>query len=95
MGRALGSEFLLIFLPMFRLSHFSFWILGHFLQRSKENAKVLRNLCLHFARQAGQDVKKWKGNHTTKVTKIQKTKKRKYGMNETKEALFQTLQHHS
>ena len=33
--------------------------------------KILRNLCLHFARQDGQDEeKKWKENHATKVTKI-------------------------
>ena len=42
----------------------------------------LRNLCLHFARQDGQDGKKWKENYVTKVTKIPKTKTRKYGMNE-------------
>ena len=28
--------------------------------------------------------KKWKENHATKVTKIPKTKRRKYGMNETR-----------
>ena len=38
---------------------------------------------LHFARQDGQDGKKWKENHSTKVTKIPKAKRRKYGMNET------------
>ena len=43
--------------------------------------KTLRNLCLHFARQDGQDKKKWKENHETKVTKIPKTKRQKYGMN--------------
>ena len=43
--------------------------------------KILCNLCLHFARQDGQDRKKWKENHTTKVTKIPKTKRQKYGMN--------------
>ena len=33
--------------------------------------KILRNLCLHFARQDGQDGKKTrKENHATKVTKI-------------------------
>ena len=42
--------------------------------------KILRNLSLHFARQDG---KKQKENHATKVTKISKTKRRKYGMNET------------
>ena len=45
--------------------------------------KILRNLCLHFARQDGQDRKNWKENYATKVTKIPKTKRRKYGMNET------------
>ena len=40
-------------------------------------------LCLHFARPDGQDGNKRKDNHTTKVTKIPKTKRRKYGMNET------------
>ena len=44
---------------------------------------MLRNLCLHFARQVGQDRKKRKENHATNVTKISKTKRRKYGMNET------------
>ena len=76
----------------FTFSHFLFYyyfvhlIFGHFWRRSYENTKILRNLCLHFARQDGQDVqdgKKRKENHTTKVTKIPKTKRRKYGMNET------------
>ena len=68
---------------MFRSSHFSFLVFGHFWQRSYENRKILRNLCLHFARQDGQDGKKPEENHATKVTKITKTKRQKYGMNET------------
>ena len=36
--------------------------------------KILHNLCLHFARQDGQDRKKQKENHATEVTKKQKTK---------------------
>ena len=48
-----------------------------------EVTKILRNLCLHFARQDEQDGKKRKENHSTKVTKIPKTKRQKYGMNET------------
>ena len=64
-------------------SHFPFLVFGHFWRQSNENTKILRNLCLHFARQDGQDRKKWKENHATKVTKIPKTKRRKYGMNET------------
>ena len=46
-----------------------------------EVMKILHNLSLHFARQDG---KKRKENHSTKVTKIPKTKRRKYGMDETK-----------
>ena len=34
-----------------------------------EVIKILRNLCLHFARQDGQDVKKREENHGTKETK--------------------------
>ena len=49
-----------------------------------EVTKILRNLCLHFARQDGQDGKKQKENHASEVTKIPKTKRQKYGMNETK-----------
>ena len=36
--------------------------------------KILRNLCLHFARQDGQDGEKRKENHATKGTKIPKIK---------------------
>ena len=32
--------------------------------------KILHNLCLHFARQDGQDRKKRKENHATKVTTL-------------------------
>ena len=32
--------------------------------------------------QDGHDRKKWRENHATKVTKIPKTKRWKYGMNE-------------
>ena len=39
--------------------------------------------CLHFGRQDWQDGKNRKENHATKVTKIPKTKRQKYGMNET------------
>ena len=61
--------------PMFRSSHF--WFLVTF---DNEITKILRNLCLHFARQDGQDRKKRKENHSTKVTKIPKTKLQKYEM---------------
>ena len=63
---------------MFRLSHFSFFVFGHFwsllVTFGKDVMKILHNLCLHFARQDGQDGKKWKENHATKVTKIPKDK---------------------
>ena len=62
---------------MFCSSHSLFLVFGHFWQQSYENTKILRNLCLHFAMQDGQDGKKWKENHATKVTKIPKDKKTK------------------
>ena len=61
----------------FRSSHFLVLVFGHFWRRSYENKKIVSNLCLYFARQVGQDGKKWKENHATKVTKIPKTKKTK------------------
>ena len=66
---------------LFGLSHFWFLVFGHFWWWSYENAKMLRNLCLHFARQYGQYGEKTERNHATKVTKIPKTKIRKYGKN--------------
>ena len=64
------NDFYVLFIP------FSvFW------QRSYNNMKILHNLCLHFARQDGQDRKKRKEKHATKETKIPKTKRQKYGMN--------------
>ena len=68
---------------VFRLSHFLFLFFGHFWQQSYETTKILHNLCLHFARQDGQDRKKQKEIHATKVTKIPETKRRRYGRNET------------
>ena len=59
---------------------FRFWFSVTF---GDEVTKILRNLCLHFARQDGQDGKKRKENHATKVTQIPKTKRRRYEMNET------------
>ena len=56
-----------------------FWFL---VTSSDKVTKMTSNLCLHFARQDGQDGKNWKENHGNKVTKIPKTKRRKYGMNE-------------
>ena len=63
-----------IMVQIFCSSHFSFLVFGHFWLRSYENTKILRNLCLHFARQDGT---KRKENHETKVTKIPKNQKTK------------------
>ena len=61
-------------LHMFCSSHF--WFLVTF---GDEVTKILRNLCLHFERQDGQDGKKRKENDTTKVTKIPKPKDENMG----------------
>ena len=69
-------------------------VFGHFWERSYQSMKILRKLCVYFARQDwqdGQDGKKWKVNHVTKVTKIPKTKRRKYGRNETLDEFTRTL----
>ena len=73
------KKYFIIKYEMFRSSHFSFFVFDHFWQRSYENTKTLHTICLHFARQDGQDG----NNPERKVTKIPKTKRRKYGMNET------------
>jgi hypothetical protein len=59
---------IVLFIPFFV---FGFWLL---LAKKLRKYEILRNLCLHLARQHGQDQKKWKENHETKVTKIPKTK---------------------
>ena len=51
---------------VFHSFHFWFLVFGHFWPRSYENTKILHNLCLHFARQDGQDGQKQKENHGTK-----------------------------
>ena len=58
---------------MFCSSYFSFLGFGHFWRQSYENTKILRNLCLHFERQDGQDIKNGK-KITHLNTKYQKTK---------------------
>ena len=57
-----------LFIPFF-----GFWSL---LATSYLNMKILHNLSLPFASQDGQDGKKRKENHTTKVTKNQKPKEK-------------------
>ena len=59
---------------MFPSSHFSFLVFGHFGRRSLDNMKILRNLCLHFVRQDGQDGEKGEQNYATKGNKIPKIK---------------------
>ena len=71
-------EYFVIYALLFCSSHF--WFLVTF---DYEVTKILFNCCLHFARRDRQDGKKCKENHATEVTKIPKTKSRKYGMNET------------
>ena len=60
-----------------KVSFIPFLVFGHFWRRSYKNMRILHNLFLHFARQAGQVGKKWKENHATKVTKIPKYQKMK------------------
>jgi hypothetical protein len=47
-----GIDICVLFIP--------FLVFGHFWQQSDENTKILRNLCLHFTRQDGQDEKNGK-----------------------------------
>ena len=45
------------FFLMFHSAHSLFLVFGHFWRRRYENMKILRNLCLHFARRNGQEKK--------------------------------------
>ena len=58
-----------------RLYFFPFFRLWYLVTFGVEVTKKVYNLCLHFARQDAM---------ATKVTKIPKTERHKYGMNETK-----------
>jgi hypothetical protein len=61
------------------LSSFVFWsLLATKLQKYENSTQSL-----HFERQDGQDRKQQKENHATKVIKIPKNKRQKYGMNDT------------
>ena len=71
---------------MFLSSHFSFLVFGHFWQQSYENTKIcLVNSVYILQGKMGKTEKEWEENHETKVTKIPKTKRRKYWMNKTKD----------
>ena len=50
--------------------------------------KILRNLCYILQGKMGKTEKNREKSHTTKVSKIPKTKRRKYGMNEISEKRF-------
>ena len=64
---------------MFRSSHFSLLFFGHFWRRSYEPTKILHNLCLHFARQDGQDGKNGEKIMQLKWPKDQKSKDENMG----------------
>ena len=72
---------------------FVFLFLVTFGDEVTKNTKILHNLCLHFARQDGQDGKKNGGKKITqhKWPKYPKPKKQKYGMKETNETLFKEI----
>ena len=68
---------------MFRSSHFSFLVTF-----CNEVTKIQKNYVIFVYILQGKmgKIKKWKENHAIKSIKIPKTKRLKYGMNETKEA---------
>ena len=66
------EHFIIYAASLFNVSFIPFLVFGHIWQQIYENTKILCNLCLHVARQDGQDGKKRKENHATKVTKIPK-----------------------
>ena len=70
------SDIFVSFIPSFI---FGFWSL----LATKLPPKILPNLCLHFARQDGQDRNKRKEGQATKLTKIPKTKRRKDEFNKS------------
>ena len=62
---------------MFRSFHF--WSFSHLWQQSYENTEILRNLCLHLARQDGQDGKTEINKRQLKCPKYQKPKDENMG----------------
>ena len=60
---------------LFRSSHFSFLVFGHFWR------KYYVIFVYILQGKMGKTERKRKENHATEMTKIQKTKRRKYGMN--------------
>ena len=68
--------------------HFWFLVFGHFWQWIYENMKMLCNLCLHFARQDGQDGKNPKKITLLKWTKCQKPKDENMGRTKHRRRLY-------
>ena len=66
---------------MFHSSHFSFLLtFGNKVTKIRKYYVIFVYI---LQGKMGKTEKNWKENHATKVTKIPKTKRRKYGMNET------------
>ena len=59
------SKHILFLTHLFCSYHFSFFVFGHCWRWSYKNTKILCNLCLHFARQDGQD-----GKNGKKITQL-------------------------
>ena len=70
---------------MFCSSHFSFLVFGHFWWRSYKKIWKCSAIFVYILQGKIGKTEKRKKNHTTKVTKMPKTKRWKYGMNETQE----------
>ena len=72
-------------------SIFRFWFLVTFGDEITKIRKYYIIFVYILQGKMGKTEKIRKKNHATKVTKIPKTKRRKYGMNETKMSIFKTL----
>ena len=73
---------------MFCSFHFSFFFCGHFWRRSYKIRKFYVIYVYILQDKMGKTEENRKENHPTKVTKIPKTNRRKYGMNETLDVFF-------
>ena len=62
---------------------FCFWFLITFGDEVTKIQKYYLIFVYIWQGKMGKTEKEWKENHATKVTKIPKTKRRKYGMNKT------------
>ena len=73
---------------MFRSSHFLFFFCGHFWQLSYKIRKFYAIYFHILQGKMGKTEENRKENYPTKVNKMPKTKRRKYGMNETLDVFF-------